>query len=189
MEIPSNNTIFLQGIFFNEVKTIEDKMMEETLDRENNIDNFNNYKTNLITIPNRFKNIKSWIESTKNLSLRCWYCNLSFHGVPCFIPKHIISGSNGKEFDTYGWFCGFACAYTFLIKNAEYRVNKTFFDKINMLKILYTNFYKRKVKDFYEAPDIYNLTSYGGYIDLENYKSELKEINQKIMKESIPIKQ
>lgn len=183
MEIPSRNTIFLQGIFFDKIQTIEDRMMNETIDRSNN-NEAHNYVAQNICAPTRFKNIKAWQESTKNLQLRCWYCNISFMGVPCFIPKHIKSSPSGKEYDTFGWFCGFACAYSFLNNYAEYRINKTYFDKLTMLKMLFISFYKKKVQEFYEAPNKYNLVTYGGYLDLADYKNQLKQMNQKIIQES-----
>lgn len=190
MEIPSRNIIFLQGIFFDQIQTIEDKMISETINRNNNeINNYSYPIQSAIILPMRFKNIKSWKESTKDLKLRCWYCTLSFEGgVPCFIPKHILSGSGGTEFDTFGWFCGFACAYSFLNRYAEFRINKTYFDKLNMLKMLYICFYKKKIMEFYEAPDKYTLTLYGGHLDLKTYQAELIEINKKIMKHSTYIK-
>lgn len=183
MEIPSRNTIFLQGIFFDKIQTIEDRMMSETMDRSNDTD-AQNYIAQNITIPTRFRSIRAWKESTKNLQLRCWYCNLSFMGVPCFIPRHIKSGPSGKEFDTFGWFCGFACAYAFLNNHAEYRINKTYFDKLTMLKMLFISFYKKKVQEFYEAPNKYTLAVYGGYLDLTDYKAQLKQMNLKIMQEA-----
>lgn len=187
MEIPSRNIIFLQGIFFDKVKTIEDRMISESQNCSN--DDIISHTINNIAIPSKFKNIKSWKEITKNLQLKCWYCNLSFMGVSCFIPKQVRSGLHGKEFDTHGWFCGFACAYAYINNNSEYRINKTHFDKINMLKMLFLSFYKRKIKELYEAPNKYSLTMYGGYLDLNEYKSQLKIINQKILSESIPITQ
>lgn len=181
MEIPTRNTIFLQGIFFDKVKTIEDRMMSESqdsCDRDNETTHLINQG---VIIPSRFKNIKQWRDSTKNLQLRCWYCNLTFMGVPCFIPKQVRNTQTGKEFDTSGWFCGFACAYAHLCNHAEYRINKTYFDKLSMMKMLFTQFYNKKVSEFYEAPNKYNITTYGGYLDLADYKVQLKQCNQKII--------
>jgi hypothetical protein len=180
MEIPTRNIIFLQGIFFDQIKTVEDRMMAESqISSSENIETEQLINQCLI-IPSRFKNIKSWKEITKNLQLRCWYCNLAFMGVPCFIPKQVRSTNQGKEFDTCGWFCGFACAYSYLNNNAEYRINKSYFDKLTMMKMLFTQFYSKKVKEFYEAPNKYNLATYGGYLDLSDFKIQLRQANQKI---------
>ena len=184
MEIPTRNTIFLQGVFFDEIKTIEDRMMTDSPALE---EEPNNFLMSAATIPKRFKNINSWKESTKNIQLKCWNCDLSFFGVPCFIPKNIRNCQSGKELDTEGWFCGFACAYSYLNNTAEYHINKTYFDRVNMLKILFKYFYKRKVKEFYEAPKKYSLSIYGGYIEPAEYKEQLKNVNKKIIQDSTPI--
>ncbi len=185
MEIPSRNTIFLQGVFFDQVKTVEDRMLSDSMQRESDLDDME-YTTQQAVVPTRFRNVKSWKESTKNLQLRCWYCNLSFMGVPCFVPKQIRNNSSGKEFDAHGWFCGFACAYAFLNSHAEYRTNKTYVDKVTMLKMLFTAFYKRRVLELYEAPNKYTLVAYGGHLDLVDYKTQLKQTNQRILQESTP---
>ena len=45
----------------------------------------------------------------------------------------------------------------------------------------------KKVKEFYEAPNKYNIVSYGGYLDLTDYKNQLKQVNQKIITEATPL--
>lgn len=184
MEIPTRNTIFLQGVFFDEIKTIEERMIDDSIIPE---DETNNFMTAVVTIPKKFKSIVVWKERTKNIHLKCWNCDLSFFGTPCFIPKHIKNSPTGKEFDTEGWFCGFACAYAYLKNTAEYHINKTFFDRLSMLKILFTYFYKRKVREFYEAPKKYLLFIYGGYIEPAEYKEQLKQVNKRIIQDSTPI--
>lgn len=189
MEIPTRNTIFFQGIFFDKVRTIEDRMASESRNSDDSDDDTGHLISQCVIIPSRFKNIKSWREATKNLQLRCWYCNLTFMGVPCFIPKQVRNTPLGKEFDTYGWFCGFACAYSHLYTSAEYRINKTYFDKLAMMKMLFTQFYNKRVREFYEAPNKYNLTAYGGYLDMADYKIQLKQCNQRIIADSVNVKQ
>ena len=72
MEIPSRNTIFLQGIFFDKVKTVEDRMISESQECSLHTDIPHHVAQN-ITIPSRFKDIKSWREITKNLQLKWLY--------------------------------------------------------------------------------------------------------------------
>lgn len=187
MEIPSHNTILLKGIYFDDVQTLADKMFTDSQRNDDSYENIDHHKTLHATsmiLPTKFKSISSWKESTKNMQIKCWECNLTFSGVPCFVPKQIKSSPTGKEFDTYGWFCGFACAYSFINHNVEYRINKTHIDKVHMLRMLYLKFYKRKVRDFYEAPNRFILDSYGGNVDINDFKSQLKTINQRIMQES-----
>ncbi|KAE8899812.1 hypothetical protein PF005_g25769 [Phytophthora fragariae] len=64
--------------------------------------------------------------------------------------------ATGKEYDTLGLFCGFAYAYSFLNSQAEFVKNKTYFDKLSMLKMLFTEFYNRRTTEFKEAPHLYD---------------------------------
>lgn len=131
----------------------------------------------------RFKNKKQWAESYKDMTLKCWYCGLSFKGIPCFIPRQIRNTSGGKEFDTHGLFCGFACAFTFLKTQAEFHKDKSYLDKLMMLKMLFTEFYNKKIVEFKEAPYIYHLTTYGGYVDVVEYRNNLRQINAAMINE------
>ncbi len=132
----------------------------------------------------RFKSKKQWVDAYKDATLKCWYCGLSFKGLPCFIPRQIRNTAHGKEYDTHGLFCGFACAFSFLKSQAEFVRNKSYFDKLTMLKMLFTKFYNKRVAEFKEAPCIYELTSYGGHIDVVEYRNMLRAINQTIMNEA-----
>jgi hypothetical protein len=184
MEIPIRNTIFLQGIFFSQVRTLEDHMIEENIAR----DEQPLFEAPLPTIDDirvtRFRNKKQWAESYKDTTLKCWYCGLSFKGLPCFIPMHIRNTPQGKEYDTHGLFCGFACAFTYLKNQAEFIRNKTYFDKLCMLKMLFTIFYNKRVMEFKEAPYIYDLTLYGGHVDIVEYRNNLRAINTSIISEA-----
>lgn len=184
MEIPIRNTIFLQGIFFSQIRTIEEHMLEE-----------NNTTTDITNEPTihrltdlrvtKFKTKKQWAEAYKDTTLKCWYCGLSFKGIPCFIPRQIRNTASGKEFDAQGLFCGFACAFSFLKSQSEFIKNKSYFDKLTMLKMLFTQLYNKRVVEFKEAPYVYDLTVYGGHIDIIQYRNSLKNINLAIMNEAI----
>ena len=87
MEIPVRNTIFLQGIFFSQVKTIEEHMIEENISQHDvRADELPSQRMNDIRIT-RFKNKKQWADAYKDATLKCWNCGLSFKGMPCFIPR------------------------------------------------------------------------------------------------------
>lgn len=187
MEIPIRNTIFLQGVFFSQVRTIEERMIEENTSHTD-------HSTGINTSPNppdirvsRFKSKKQWAEAYKDATLKCWYCGLSFKGVPCFIPRQIRNTSTGKEYDTCGLFCGVACSYSFLKTQSEFVKNKTYFDKIEMLKMLFAVLYNKKIDEFKEAPYIYDLTSYGGHIDIMEYRNALRSINASMIANAKPI--
>lgn len=187
MEIPVRNIIFFEGIFFKEVKTLEDHMIEENLAaHENRLEQPPIHNLNDIRVT-RFKNKKQWAESYKDITLKCWYCGLSFKGLPCFIPRQIRNTSTGKEFDTHGLFCGFACAFSFLKSQALFYKNKSFLDKLMMLKMLFKEFYNKKILEFKEAPYIYDLSTYGGHIDVVEYRNSLRSINSTMINEATPI--
>ena len=147
MEIPVKSTLFLQGVFFNQVRTLEERMIEENITKDEELPIVPIRRMNDVRVT-RFKHKKQWVEAYKDSTLKCWYCNLSFKGIPCFIPRQIRSTATGKEYDTLGLFCGFACAFTFLKNQAEFVKNKSYFDKISMLKMLFAEFYNKKYVEF-----------------------------------------
>ncbi len=177
MEIPVRNTIFLQGVFYSQVKTLEEHMIEDNIAMQEQ----SNYEPcqramNDIRVT-RFRNKKQWAEAYKDVTLKCWYCGLSFKGLPCFIPRQIRNTTRGKEFDTHGLFCGFACAFAFLKSQSDFARNNILRDKITMMKMLFIEFYNKKIDEFKEAPCIYDLTSYGGHIDITEYRNILRTLN------------
>ncbi len=135
----------------------------------------------LETRATRFRSKKQWIESHKDMQLRCWNCCLQFSNTPCFIPRQIRNTSTGKEYDTLGVFCGFACAYTFLKNRAEFVKDRSFFDKLSMLKMLFTLFSNKRVCEFKEAPCLYDMVHYGGHVKEEDYKKALYKVNAAIL--------
>lgn len=189
MEIPVRNIIFLRGIFFKEIRTLEDHMIEENLaaqDIKSNVDVCYKPSTTDVRIT-KFCNKKQWSEAYKDYTLKCWYCGLSFKGIPCFLPRHIKNTSRGKEYDTQGLFCGFACSFSFLKSQSEFVKHKSYLDKLTMLKIIFTEFYNKRVVEFKEAPYIYDLSSYGGHVDIVEYRNELKKINTSMINEATSI--
>ncbi len=181
MEIPIRNIIFLQGVFFSEIQTLEDNMIDTNLFNDKSQDS--DYEIPQINIirASKFINKKQWSESYKDMTIKCWYCGLNFRGLPCFIPRQIRNTPNGKEYDTHGLFCGFACAFSFLKNSAEFIKDKTYFDKLAMLKMLFIQFYNKKPVEFKDAPNIYDLVSYGGHLDILEYRNALKSINMSMI--------
>lgn len=186
MEIPVRNIVFLQGIFFSEIQTIEERMVETrraTNDASTNLASPYIQEARIT----QYKNKKQWIETYKDQILKCWYCNFDFRNLPCFIPRQIRNTQHGKVYDTHGLFCGFACAFTFLRQHAEFIRDKSYVDKLTMLKMLFTQFYNKRVIEFKEVPSVYDLTIYGGSVDITDYRNTLRTINASIIAEALPI--
>ncbi len=183
MEIPVRNTIFMQGIFFSQVRTLDDHMIEEIIARDEQpiLEPICAKQADIRLT--RFINKKQWAEAYKDSTLKCWYCGLSFKGLPCFVPRQIRNTLHGKEYDTHGLFCGFACAYSYLQSQAEFIKNKTYFDKLSMLKMLFTIFHQKKITEFKPAPYIYDLSTYGGHIDVVEYRNLLRTINTSMIQD------
>lgn len=182
MEIPIRNTIFLQGVFFSEIRTLEERMIEENISHN---EESNGNQPRLIDIRvTRFKNKKQWAEAFKDTTLKCWHCSLAFKGMPCFIPRRVRKTPIGKEYETFGLFCGMACTFSFIKNSAEFIKDKSLTDKLSMLKMVFVELYNKRIQEFKEAPSIYLMEAYGGHIDVVQFKNQLKCINQSMINES-----
>lgn len=183
MEIPTNNILFLKGVFPEDCIKIDDRYMEKI----NNDTSFENEEITRSTdvkkrivydkIQKQFTDIKSWVELTKDIKIKCWYCESMFMGVPVFIPSSIHETIKGKIYDIHGIFCSFGCSYAFIQESAEFVNDKTSWDKIEMLKMLYYHFYNKRIDNIVPSPNKYRLEQYGGDMSLSEYKKELKKIN------------
>lgn len=188
MEIPVRNTIFLQGTFYSHVRTLEEHMIEDNISQQDQASCDMMVPRQVIDVRvTRFRTKKQWAEAYKDSTLKCWYCNLCFKGIPSFIPRRIRNTSMGKEYDTHGLFCGFACAFSFLKSQSEFAKSNTYMDKLTMLKMLFTQLYNKKISEFKEAPYVYDLTTYGGHVDIVEYRNNLRNINLAMMNEAKPI--
>lgn len=184
MEIPTNNILFLKGVFPEDCIKIEDQYMEKlndmsTLEQEPSSHKTNDIKKRIIydKIQKQFKDIKSWVELTKDIKIKCWYCESMFMGVPVFVPSSIHDTPRGKVYDIHGIFCSFGCSYAYIQDSAEFVNDKSVWDKIEMLKMLYYHFYNKRIDNIIPSPNKYRLEQYGGDMTLSDYKKELKKIN------------
>lgn len=178
ISIPQNNHLFLKGVFFDEIETIEDKLLYSNTCTNMETSNVEiKKKISYNKIPASFHSIKTWVEATKSMKLRCWYCESWFIGIPVFIPSYINNTVHGKIYETYGTFCSFGCSYAFLEDYHEFHANHTYWDKLQMLKMLYSCFYNKKIYDFVRSPSKYNTESYGGNMTMVEFKKELKKVN------------
>lgn len=184
MEIPTNNILFLKGVFPEDCIKIEDQYMEKlhntnTFENEDTSTRSSDVKKRITydKIQKQFKDIKSWVELTKDIKIKCWYCESMFMGVPVFIPSSIHETSKGKLYDIHGIFCSFGCSYSFIQESAEFVNDKTAWDKIEMLKMLYFHFYNKRIDNIIPSPNKFRLEQYGGDMTLSEYKRELKKVN------------
>jgi hypothetical protein len=188
MQIPSRNIIFLQCVYYDKIESLEDILLDQQSKQQNNQSHQDISQTPKIFIkPNKFKSKKQWIDCFKNENVSCWYCSLSFRGVPLFIAKCIRNTPTGREYDTHGLFCGASCAYSYLINSAKFLKDKTFSDKLLMLKSLYRDLFNKKIIEFIEAPCPHDMTQYGGNLERDQYKDMLKDINHKIKENAIQV--
>jgi hypothetical protein len=182
MEIPTNYILFLKGVFPEDCSKVEDQYIENLNDNASFIDDMHKNgdikrKVQYDKIQKHFYSIKTWVESTKNIKIKCWYCESMFMGVPVFIPSNIHDSPKGKIYDVHGIFCTFGCAFSFIKASAKFIDDKSQWDKVEMLKMLYFLFYNRKIDTIIPSPDKYKLEQYGGDMTLVEFKKELKKIN------------
>jgi len=178
-DIPKKTILFLKGVFPEECIKVEDKILNQ-MDQSSTINGCTiDSKKKIIydSIPKQFTSVKNWIDLTKNIRIKCWYCELLFVGVPVFIPSYINKTYNGNTYDVHGIFCNFGCACQYLLTNAKFIEDKTQWDKMEMLKIIFNLFHNHGINDFIPAPNKYNLTCYGGNMTTVAFKKELKRIN------------
>lgn len=183
MEIPTNNILFLKGVFPEDCMKIEEqyieKLNESAILDSDELSKSSEIKRKIIydKVQKQFTNIKSWMECTRNTKIKCWYCESIFIGVPVFIPSGLHDTPKGKVYDVHGVFCTFGCAYAFIKSSSEFIEDKTIWDKTEMLKMLYRHFYNRKIDTIIPSPNKFKLEQYGGDITLTDFKKELKKIN------------
>lgn len=180
MEISENFIIFFDGIYLSDIKNIEEKYNDDIMDSLNEDYPIEKDKKTIIydKIPKVFINIKEWVETTTCIKIHCWYCNLLFKNTPWFIPKEMYNTNKGKCIDVYGIFCTVGCAYGYLNSYSIFKDDKTYWDKVQLLKILYKKFYNKDILDLNSSPDKIKLKQYGGNLTLKEYKTELHRINE-----------
>lgn len=188
IDIPVHNTILLRGVFFSQVQSIEEKHVETIMAKKNNVNIKKIVDRTSIALNNireiKFKNKKQWVDAYKDKQIRCWHCTLAFNNAPMFIPMRVRDTQKGEEFDTHGLFCDFPCTYSFIRSKAEFLIDKSISDKIMMLKMLYKIIHGRKVDEFLIAPNPYDMIIYGGEIEMNEYRNEMKRVSELIKSNS-----
>ena len=121
-----------------------------------------------------FKSLETWNHSTK---LHCWYCDLQFTGIPCFVPKSIESTINGEVINVDGCFCWFNCAMSYI----EQSNLPTYIqiDRKNMLLKVYEKFTGKKINSIKHAPNKHEMQKYGGPVTEIEYRDKLYKLKIK----------
>jgi hypothetical protein len=138
-----------------------------------------------------YEKIETNIESDNNSCL-CWNC---CHG---FLPRKygIPLKYSDSIFYTYGDFCSLECVARYIFDNFK---NKDLWDKYSLLNLFYNIIHTTKGKQVYIPPNRLILKSFGGTIDIDEYRSikdsfdihipPVIEINHTINKHTARIKQ
>jgi hypothetical protein len=163
--------LFLKGVSLEDVISIEDIFNQEIIE----IDSSNDSKCKDIIVwdkvPSIFTNLENWIGST---NIRCWFCTLKFKSTPWFIITNINKYSDGKIMDVKGNFCSCGCLMGFVKKNYS---NREHFDIYHNVYSLFKIMYNRSIDYITPSPEMYCLKMYGGNLNIEEYQSELKKVN------------
>jgi hypothetical protein len=166
-EFKEQNILFLKGIHIEDIVSVEDIYQQELL---NNIDE-TTVEIIYDKIPKHFTTLDDWPKST---NLRCWFCSLKFKTIPWFIIENVNHTSEGSKFDIKGNFCSCGCLLGFVKINYNERND---FDIYRSINKLYTIFYNKKISEIKPSPNQYILKIYGGDYTIDDYKKEIKKIN------------
>lgn len=164
--------LFLKGVSIDDIISIEDIFNQEIIETDSSED----FKGKEIIvwdkIPSTFTTLENWNTTT---NIRCWFCTLKFKSTPWFIITNINKYSDGKIMNIKGNFCSCGCLMGFVKKNYS---NREHFDIYHNVYSLYKIMYKRSITNIIPSPEMYCLKMYGGDLNIEEYQSELKRINE-----------
>lgn len=176
-EFEPEQILKLKGVFLKDIldfaKLQEEKIQESLNEEIYEIDEDILY--NIEPLPTMFKGIDTWVKKTQ---IHCYYCDLQFQGIPCFIPTSIESTINGEIINVYGCFCWFNCAVSF-IDNSNFPNHKKI-DRKNMLYKLYNIFTGNDINYIHPSPNKFDMCKYGGTITEIEYKNMLNNLKFKV---------
>ena len=163
--------LFIKNVFLKDCMPDDDIFERQILEKLNIKSDIIDY----IKLPTIFEGMDTWI---KNTNIKCWYCDLNFNNYPIFIPRGIEKNSFKSarvyNIQTYGCFCSFCCAASFIKLN--YSKICDYIKYIEMLKFLYKIFNNKNISDVLFAPDKYEMIHYGNKLSVEEYKGKIQEV-------------
>ena len=103
---------------------------------------------------------KVWPEKT---NICCWWCCHSFENTPCSLP---FSYKKNK-FYVKGIFCSFNCSASYNFSMNDNDIH----ERYSLLNLMYKKLYYRKFIKINLAPPRETLKMFGGYLDIEEFRS------------------
>jgi len=101
----------------------------------------------------------------RKVNIRCWWCTYPFDTVPCGIP--FSYNSDITEYKVFGCFCGFNCAFGYLLSHIEDKK----WEKTSLLHLLYKDIHG-KYEPIDPAFPKEVLIDYGGTMTIEEFRNE-----------------
>jgi hypothetical protein len=189
---PYNGILFLQGVFKQEYRKMEDIFQERLL-----VDGPTQEAKIYDKPPVNFTNLSTWPKTT---NLKCWRCHLPFKSRPWFEPQSIepiseggsgsiIEGEKIKKIinkksvsiPTHGIFCSANCVSAYIdlhTKNLAERHNKH-----AMLKYVYEIYMEKSIPDIQPSPPPTEMIQYGGNLTESEYKQKIESLDTAYVRE------
>jgi hypothetical protein len=171
--------LFIRGVFLKDCIPIDDIFEQQLIDR---LDEEKIKINEFDMIPSVFTTLNAWV---KKVNIHCWYCDLNFEAHPVFIPRLIEPTSDGYTIGTEGCFCTFSCAMAHI--NIHYPKIYDNVRKHDMLKFLYKIFHTAKVREILASPSRYEMTQYGGHLEIHEYRTKIMTITHQMKETSTKI--
>ena len=154
-----NNICFIKGISLSDLLSeVDNTKKSDTPIKEVDYD----------PLPDEFIDIYSW---TKKSNLFCMYCCHQFESIPVRMP---IGMTSYGSFKLEGIYCCFNCCISYLTENNKYNDNR--WDIIEMLRIMYSKYYGKKVVKIFEAPVNMQLKIFGGTVDISEFRRTIETL-------------
>ncbi len=135
-KIPANQYILIEGVYSVKKKKKKDSSYSES-----------QLAINYDRIIPIFTNLDNWPMRT---NIKCWFCDLNFKTKPIPIGDRIFTDEGIDKIGVEGIACSFTCAFSYIIdtfaKNSTER-----FDRLEILKTLYTKITTRDYYHFYKS--------------------------------------
>lgn len=134
--IPQNQYILIEGVY-----SVKKKKKKEHSHSESQI------ITHYDKIIPIFTNLDNWPMRT---NIKCWFCDLNFKTKPIPIGDRIFADEGVDKIGVEGIACSFTCAFSYIIDTYP-KTSTERYDRIEILKTLYSKITARDYYHFYKA--------------------------------------